>query len=139
MRGPRRFCSLAFQFLMRPLRRGDSASSRTVCIRIAIKGFIDAGSPGADRRKKLQAPSSKLQRRCKNQAPKPLTRVECHCHIELRTFLETGARGLMVQLSRAGCALSAAELEVGIWSFPGAWSLGFGASKPDSKSEESVS
>ena len=31
MRGPRRFCSLAFQFRMQPVTSGASSSSSTVC------------------------------------------------------------------------------------------------------------
>src|SRR5882724_3666057 len=66
MRGPRRFCSLAFQFLMRPLSSGDSNNNSTVCITIA---FMVSGFPRVERRKKLQAPSSKLQAPEKLQEP----------------------------------------------------------------------
>src|SRR6266446_2238318 len=122
MRGPRRFWSLAFQFLMRPLSSGASNNNSTVCITIA---FMVTGFPRVERRKKLQAPSSKLQKSSKNRAPIPPAQVERHCDIEQESLLETGVRSLMFQLRRAGCASSATELEVGIGSFSGAWSLGF--------------
>src|ERR1039458_945341 len=38
-RGPRRFCSLAFQFRMQPVSNGARARSRSVCNRIA-KAFM---------------------------------------------------------------------------------------------------
>src|SRR5438876_9070898 len=101
MRGPRRFCSLAFQFLMRPLSSGASASSRIVCIAIPRKGFIVTGSPPVERRKKHQAPRTKLQKSSKNKAPTPAT-LERHHDVELGILLETGFRSLLFQLGRPG-------------------------------------
>src|ERR1019366_4529824 len=68
MRGPRRFCSLAFQFLMRPLTKGAKARSRRVCSRmdnafISRQGQRSEGrSPKAEGRPKSETRNPKPTR-----------------------------------------------------------------------------
>src|SRR5713101_6502843 len=57
-RGPRRFCSLAFQFLMQPLTSGAIASSNSVCKTVAMKFFIPNRGCATGTKSEIRNPKS---------------------------------------------------------------------------------
>src|ERR1035437_2872270 len=66
MRGPRRFCSFAFQFLMRPLTTGAKARSRRVC-RSMENAFISRQG----RKSEVRSPKFEGRPKSETRNPKP--------------------------------------------------------------------